>query len=275
MNAPGTVVYGLVGRPLGHSFSRPYFMEKFAKEGRADHVYLHFELSRPEELLPLVQRPGIRGLNVTSPYKRAVIPLMDTLSEEAAAVQAVNVIRVVHAAHGVRLEGFNTDVIGCRKALEACLVRRREMHPDAPTAREALVLGSGGGASAACRALEQLGVAPHVVSRTSHGEWTYQTLRTGTMGRFQIIVQATPLGMYPDTGRFPPIPYEGILPHTLCFDLVYNPAETAFMKQCARQDAMVSSGLQMLHAQAEAAWQIWNDQNLKSTPSPNVSLVRS
>lgn len=259
MNATGQTVFGLIGRPLGHSFSRQYFTEKFAAEGLDGYVYLNFELERAEDLLQLVRRPGVRGLNVTSPYKRQVLPMLDSLSDEAAAVGAVNVIRVVRTPQGIRLEGHNTDVIGFRTAFKACMAQRLRRFPDAAEVRDALVLGSGGGAAAVCRALETSGVQPHVVSRSGKGELDYASLTPALMGRFQAVVQATPLGMFPAVGVCPGIPYEGILPQTICFDLVYNPSETMFMKNCARQDAVVSSGLQMLHAQAEAAWQIWND----------------
>ena len=245
-------LFGLVGKPLGHSFSQRYFTEKCA--------YRNFELDSVEQLRPLVQRyPELCGLNVTIPYKKAIIAHLDALSDEAAEAGAVNVIASSRTDGGIFLKGYNTDTLGFDGALQVCLDSRDACFPQAGPAARALVLGTGGAAAAVQYVLRKRGIEVQLVSRSDRADWTYKSLTAGVMEGFEVVVNATPLGTWPATEEFPPIPYEGIRPGTVCFDLVYNPPETAFMKKCARQRAVVSSGLAMLHGQAEAAWRIWNN----------------
>ncbi|MBQ7212941.1 MAG: shikimate dehydrogenase [Bacteroidales bacterium] len=255
-----THLFGLVGKTLSHSFSQRYFTGKFEKEGLPSYAYRNFELDSAEQVRPLVERyPNLCGLNVTIPYKKEVIPLLDALSDEAAEAGAVNVIAISRTDGGIFLKGYNTDTIGFDGALQVCLDSRDACFPQAGPAARALVLGTGGAAAAVQYVLRKRGMEVQFVSRSDCADWTYQSLTAGAMADFQVVVNATPLGTWPATEAYAPIPYEGIRPGTVCFDLVYNPPETAFMKRCARQQAVVSSGLAMLHGQAEAAWRIWNN----------------
>ena len=255
-----TRLFGLVGKPLGHSFSQRYFTGKFEREGLPSCAYRNFELDSAEQLRPLVARyPELCGLNVTIPYKKEVIPLLDALSDEAAEVGAVNVIAISRTDGGVFLKGYNTDTLGFDAALQCSLDSRAACFPQAGPAARALVLGTGGAAAAVQYVLRKRGMEVQSVSRRDGADWTYRSLTADVLGGFQVVVNATPLGTWPAVEEFPPVPYEGIRPGTVCFDLVYNPPETAFMKKCARQQAVLSSGLAMLHGQAEAAWRIWNN----------------
>lgn len=243
-----SAVYGLIGYPLGHSFSAKYFAEKFDREGIAAR-YVNFELPHIERIEDVLRsNPGLRGFNVTIPYKRSVIPHLDSLDATAVEAGAVNVVRIM--ADG-SLRGYNTDIIGFVDALRSLL-------DNTPEKRTALVLGSGGAAGAVCAGLKRLGITPTIVSRhKDKGDITYDELTAETVRRHNIIVNATPVGMYPDTEKAPAIPYEGITDAHLCFDLVYNPLRTRFMEQCSAMGAKVSNGLDMLYAQADEAWRIW------------------
>lgn len=241
--------YGLLGYPLGHSFSRAFFTEKFAREGIAAE-YLNFELPGIEQLdaAVLARYPRLRGFNVTIPYKQAIIPRLDSLTPEAAAIGAVNVVRVEHTENGLRLLGDNSDWIGFTESLRPLLQAED---------REALVLGTGGASRAVVYSLERLGIRPHLVSRTAHqGAMDYAALPQW-MERCRLIVNCTPLGMFPHVDDCPPIPYEQITPTHLLYDLVYNPAETRFLQMGAERGARTKNGAEMLALQALAAWDYW------------------
>jgi shikimate dehydrogenase len=244
--------YGLIGKTLSHSFSKRYFTEKFAQAGIAA-CYELFELASIAEFPALLQRePHLAGLNVTIPYKEAVMPYLDRLSPAAEAVGAVNTI--CFETDG-SLSGHNTDVLGFQASLE------QELQGQAPLTA-ALVLGTGGAAKAVAYVLQQqLGVAEvQLVSRhpEHRGQLSYEALRELDLSAYPLIVNTTPLGMYPKVDAAPDLPYGQLGPQHLVFDLVYNPAETRFMRRAAEQGARTCNGLGMLYEQAEQAWLLWN-----------------
>ncbi|MBO9727851.1 MAG: shikimate dehydrogenase [Chitinophaga sp.] len=242
-------IYGLIGYPLSHSFSKGFFKEKFEKEQITDCVYENFPIPGISGFTALwEQHPQLHGLNVTIPYKEVVIPFLDDLSKAAAQIGAVNCI---HLKDGKKT-GYNTDVIGFTKSLQPLLQ---------PHHTQALVLGTGGAAKAIMYALEQLNITYTVVSRQAgNGTITYDALDEATMAAHTIIVNTTPLGMYPKTDTFPEIPYQYLTARHLLYDLVYNPAETAFLQRGAAQGAAIKNGHEMLILQAEASWEIWTEQ---------------
>ena len=240
--------YGIIGFPLGHSFSRAFFTEKFHKE-HIDAEYVNFEIPSAH-LLPEIVRsnPHLRGLNVTLPYKEAVIPMLDSMSDEAREIGAVNVIQVREG----RLKGFNSDIIGFMGSLRPLLK---------PWHQHALVLGTGGASRAIRVGLERLGLDWTYVSRTAaEGRLTYSALTPEVMEHFQVIVNCSPVGMFPKVDACPDIPYHLLSPRHLLYDLVYNPEETLFLKRGAQQGATIKNGLEMLHLQALASWEFWNER---------------
>lgn len=242
--------YGLIGYPLGHSFSRQYHNERFVRDG-VDAVYCNYELTEISQLPELIaHEKSLRGLNVTTPYKQAVIPYLDTLDDTARRIGAVNVIRIERSSNVVRTMGFNSDYTGFRNSLTPLLQSHH---------KKAIVLGSGGASKAVCAALCDMNIAVTLVSRTEgNNRLQYEQLDADIMATHTIVVNTTPLGMHPHTDKYPPIPYPYITPRHLCYDLVYNPSYTMFMQLCAEQGATVCNGLKMLHEQADAAWDIWN-----------------
>uniref|UniRef100_UPI003FEEFA43 shikimate dehydrogenase family protein n=1 Tax=Alloprevotella sp. TaxID=1872471 RepID=UPI003FEEFA43 len=245
-------LYGLLGYPLGHSFSAKYFAEKFAKEG-IDATYKNFEFAEVADAVAyLLQQDDLQGFNVTIPHKQAIMPYLNGLSAEAEAIGAVNVVCVKRDADGmVKLLGCNSDVVGFSNSIQPLL--RPKLHS------KALVLGTGGASKAVMYGLRKLGVEPIYVSRTpKEGQLTYNDLTPEVMRDYKVIVNCTPLGMYPKVDACPDIPYQYLTPDHLLYDLVYNPLETLFMKRGAAQGAVVKNGLEMLHLQAEAAWVDWN-----------------
>lgn len=253
-------LYGLIGKPLGHSFSQKYFTDFFESNG-IDAAYRPFELPTIDDLPALVASlPFLAGLNVTLPYKQTVMRWLDTVEESARAIGAVNVIRLRRepsavgrcGIDGVLLEGYNTDVIGFRDSLTPLLV---------PHHRRALVLGTGGASKAVCHVLRQLDIVPVIVSRTPcEGQLGYEDIDAEVMARHTLVVNATPVGTYPATDVAPALPYQWLTPQHLCYDLVYNPSQTLFLQTAAAHGAATKNGLEMLHRQADAAWKIWNEQ---------------
>ncbi len=241
--------YGLIGYPLGHSFSRQYHNERFERENIAA-VYDNYELPDISLLPELVAREtALRGLNVTIPYKQSVMTYLDAVDSVAQHIGAVNVIKIERDNNRVRMVGYNSDYTGFRNSLIPLLQ---------PHHRHALVLGTGGASKAVCAALHDLNIATTLVSRTQgEGRISYEELSPEVMEAHTLIVNATPLGMYPRVADCVPIPYTHITPRHLCYDVVYNPQQTAFMQRCALQGATVCNGLQMLYGQADAAWDIW------------------
>ena len=253
-------LYGLLGYPLGHSFSRSFFTEKFEREG-IHAEYQNFELPNIETLPQLLEEhPNLRGLNVTIPYKQAVIPYLDELSDEARAIGAVNVIRIDRSSGRPVLKGYNSDIIGFTDSIQPLLK---------PHHQRALVLGTGGASKAICRGLEKLGLEWRYVSRKrpsrtggiGGGSFSYSDITPALLADYTVIVNCTPLGMYPKVDDAPTIAYAALSPRHLLYDLVYNPEVTVFMREGRRFGATVKNGLEMLHRQAIASWEFWEAES--------------
>lgn len=245
------LLFGLIGYPLSHSFSKRYFTAKFAAEGLSDYcAYELFPLANIAELPALLRTyPQLRGLNVTLPYKSAVIPYLSSWAAEVDQIGAVNVIDIT--SDGLR--GYNTDVVGFELSLRGLLKKA------AAAPAQALVLGSGGSSKAVCWVLQKLQIPYLLVSRSASADTiSYDALDSNTVRNSQLIVNTTPLGMYPAVDACPPINYAWISSEHLLFDLVYNPEETLFLQRGRAAGAQVQGGLDMLYGQAEAAWQIWS-----------------
>lgn len=243
-------LFGLVGYPLGHSFSESFFNNKFNSEG-IDAQYLNFEIPNINEFRNIINtNTNLRGLNVTIPYKEQVIPYLDDIDITASEIGAVNVVKFIKNGNNLILKGFNSDVIGFCNSLKPLLK---------PHHTHALVLGTGGAAKAITHGLKSLGIEPIYVSRSKKdGVLTYNELTPEIIEKYQVIVNTTPAGMYPLVDTCPDIPYHLLTPQHLCYDVVYNPEVTLFMKKAQEQGAMVKNGLEMLILQALAAWEIWN-----------------
>ena len=244
--------FGLIGYPLGHSFSKNFFNEKFQSEN-IDAEYVNFEIPTIDDLPKVIaSNPNLAGLNVTIPYKEKVISFLDDLDKDAAAIGAVNVIRIEHARNNkVKLTGYNSDVIGFSRSIEPLL---ETYH------KKALILGTGGASKAVNHALKELGLETLFVSRSRHNDntVTYEELTPEMMDEHKVIVNCTPVGMYPKADQCPDIPYGCIPPRHLLYDLLYNPSTTLFMKKGEDQGAVVKNGLEMLLLQAYGSWDIWN-----------------
>lgn len=246
-----STIYGLIGRKLGHSFSQRFFTEKFAAEG-VDAEYRNFEIDDIGRIKEIVAcNPQLRGLNVTFPYKTDVMPLLDSIDDNARRVGAVNVITVSRNDDGTfALCGYNTDVIGFADMLEPLAL---------PAGTKALVLGTGGASRAVIASLNARGVEVTRVSRhEGPGVITYQQLTKQIIEAHTVVVNATPLGTYPDISGAPDIPYHLLDGRHICIDLVYNPAVTQFMSRSAERGALVRNGLHMLVSQAIVSYKIWN-----------------
>ena len=244
--------YGLIGYPLGHSFSISYFNEKFESEG-IDAVYENFEIPQIEDVKEIINsNPDLKGLNVTIPYKQQVLKYIKELSPEAKAIGAVNVIRIEHKGNKTVLKGFNSDVIGFTKSIEPIL---NTYH------KKALILGTGGAAKAVQYGLQSLGIETLFVSRTKKkNAITYEEVTADIVREYNVIVNCTPVGMYPHIDECPKLPYEAMDSHTLLYDLLYNPDETKFLRLGAERGATVKNGLEMLLLQAFVSWEIWNGE---------------
>jgi shikimate dehydrogenase len=243
----GGSCYGIIGFPLTHSFSPAYFKKKFA-ERHIDAVYEAYPLNDISEFPALFSaHPAIEGLNVTIPYKEAVMPFLDEIDAVAAAIGAVNCVSI---RNGVK-KGHNTDAAGFELSLVPLL---ESQHTNA------LVLGTGGAAKAVLYTLKQLGISYKQVSRQrKEGLLSYEDLTADIVERHKLIINTTPLGMYPDIDNAPAIPYDSIGQGHLLYDLVYNPAETKFLSLGKERGAVTKNGYEMLVLQAEASWKIWTN----------------
>ena len=245
--------YGLIGYPLGHSFSISYFNQRFQDEG-IDAVYENFEIPAIEALDEIINtNPELRGLNVTIPYKEKVMPFLDHISPEARAIGAVNVIKVIHEGKDVKLKGYNSDVIGFTKSIEPMLDKKWH--------QKALILGTGGASKAVNYGLKHLGLETVFVSRYERPDTIqYSKITPDVVQEYRVIVNCTPVGMYPKTEVCPPLPYEAMDSHTILYDLIYNPDETLFMKRGAQYGAQTKNGLEMLLLQAFSSWEFWHEK---------------
>ncbi|MBP3843705.1 MAG: shikimate dehydrogenase [Prevotella sp.] len=245
--------YGLIGYPLGHSFSISYFNQKFQDEN-IDAVYENYEIPSIDALPEVLSsNPELKGINVTIPYKEKVLPFLDSISPEARAIGAVNVIRVSHKGNKTILKGYNSDVIGFTKSIEPML--EKKWH------QKALILGTGGASKAIDYGLRNLGLETVFVSRYERpGTIQYQNITPEVVKEYNVIVNCTPLGMYPKTEVCPELPYEAMDNHTILYDLIYNPDETLFMKRGAEYGANVKNGLEMLLLQAFSSWEFWHEK---------------
>ncbi|MCI1246664.1 MAG: shikimate dehydrogenase [Prevotella sp.] len=245
--------YGLIGYPLGHSFSKDYFNEKFHNE-HIDARYINFEIPNIEDLPEIIDsNPELKGFNVTIPYKEQVISYLDYISPEARSIGAINVVKVEHKGSDVILKGFNSDVIGFTKSIEPLL---ETFH------KKALILGTGGASKAINYGLKSLGLENIFVSRYQRpGTIQYDQLTPDIIHEYNVIVNCTPVGMYPHVDACPQIPYEALDTHNLLYDLIYNPDTTLFMKKGKERGANVKNGLEMLLLQAFASWKFWTSKN--------------
>lgn len=247
-------VFGLIGNPLSHSFSQKYFEEKFKHEGIAECAYELYVLNSINEFLPLVKSTAdLAGLNVTIPYKESVMDYLDEVEAEALEIDAVNCIKVANG----KTKGYNTDAYGFENSLRE-FVRQKG---GALSSLTVFVLGTGGSAKAVKHVLDKVGVSFIPVSREEKlGVIDYPQV-IEHLGRGNLFINTTPLGMFPETDACPDIPYEKLSEKDFLFDLVYNPAETLFLKKGREQGAHTQNGLQMLELQAEASWRLWNGTN--------------
>lgn len=245
-------LYGLIGAPLSHSFSAQYFEKKFADEKITDADYGLFPLENISQLPQLIEQlPDLHGLNVTIPFKISVLQHLNHISKVASAVGAVNCIKITRDQSGIELSGYNSDVYGFRKSLLPLLKSHHY---------SALILGTGGAAKAVSYALQELGISYTLVSRSANNKnlLRYSEITEEILKENQLIINATPAGMYPETDNFPDIPYQFITERHLLYDLIYNPAETRFLRNGRERGAATKNGLQMLELQAEKSWEIWN-----------------
>ncbi|WP_138433802.1 shikimate dehydrogenase family protein [Winogradskyella algicola] len=239
--------FGLVGKNISYSFSRGYFADKFTNEG-LPHTYVNFDLESIEELKEIIENTSnLKGLNVTIPYKEEVIPLLDKLNKRAKKIGAVNTIKLKKG----KLIGYNTDYYGFKNSLKPHLKKHH---------KRALILGTGGASKAIAHALKKLDIEYYYVSRTKKEgvTYTYSELTEDIIRSFQIIINCTPIGTFPNINECPNIPYDGITDKHILYDLIYNPEETKFLNCGKLKRATIINGLEMLKLQAEKSWEIWN-----------------
>lgn len=239
--------FGLVGRNISYSFSAGYFKEKFSQMG-VGHTYRNFDIDDIEELRDIITNTkGLKGLNVTIPYKEEVIPLLDSLSKKAKVIGAVNTITISKKG---KTKGYNTDWYGFKKALKPLLKKRH---------KKALILGTGGASKAVAFALRDLKIEYDFVSREGNEYLlSYTDLNKEVFDEYQILINTTPLGTFPDINECPQLDYSLFTKDYIAFDLVYNPEETLFLKKAKQNGAKIKNGYDMLVFQAEKAWAIWN-----------------
>ena len=243
--------YGLIGHPLKHSFSKEYFTELFEYQA-LDCRYQNFDLKTVDEIHEVMERyPDLCGFNVTIPYKEAIIPLLDDIDETAKEIGAVNVVKIDNG----KLKGYNTDVYGFEKLLDRTTANRDIHH--------ALILGTGGASKAVQYVLKQKDIPFATVSRESgKGDYTYDTLTDEILQQNQLIINATPVGMFPQIDNFPDLHYQGLGKNHILIDLIYNPKETSFMMLGKNWGAKAYNGMQMFEEQAKKTWEIFNDHDL-------------
>ncbi|MEO9211353.1 MAG: shikimate dehydrogenase [Ginsengibacter sp.] len=242
-------VYGLIGLSLRHSFSKKYFSEKFSRYNITDSQYRNFELKDLNIELPLLKKnPDIKGLNVTIPYKTDVIPFLDELTDECREINACNCIKINNG----KWIGYNTDIIGFEKTFAPHLK---------PNHNKALILGTGGSSNAVAFVMKKLDIDFLKVSRKKNngtGIIDYSDISDEVLNEFKIVVNTTPVGMFPNMNEYPPLPYESVSTQHYFFDLIYNPSKTLFLSLAEKHGAFIENGDKMLSIQAEESWDIWN-----------------
>lgn len=246
------MLFGLVGFPLQHSFSKGFFTEKFKRE-KIDARYLNFEIENLDELDSIIlNNLNLQGFNVTIPYKEKIIPLISDISSEASKIGAVNVVKVLRESKSsYRLIGFNTDYIGFKESIEPLINRETETR--------ALILGTGGASKSVAQVFTDIGISWKKVSRTpDENQLSYSELTKEIISSYKIIVNSTPVGTFPNNDESPNIPYEYLTSGHLLYDLVYNPEETMFLKLGKNRGTITKNGMEMLERQALAAWKIWS-----------------
>jgi shikimate dehydrogenase len=238
--------FGLVGKTLGHSFSKNYFEEKFQKEG-LDHTFRNFELPEIEAIQDIFSIPDLKGFSVTIPYKEQIIPFLDSLSEEAAAIGAVNCVSIQNG----KKTGYNTDAFGFHQMIKPFLTNEHE---------RAIILGTGGASKAVASVFKNIGLDVIWISRNpkKEKEFPYEAMNEHMLRACKVIVNCTPLGTFPDVDACVPFPFEFLTDKHLCIDLIYNPEETKFLRESRLNGATTLNGLSMLKEQANKAWEIWN-----------------
>jgi shikimate dehydrogenase len=242
--------FGLIGFPLSHSFSKKYFNEKFEKESIPNVSYENFQIASIEEFKALFDKSHLQGVNVTIPYKQQIIPFLDGLDSSAERIGAVNVVKKNKEG---KLIGYNSDYVGFKNALSQFIPKN--------FSSKALILGTGGAAKAVEVALQDLQIPCLYVSRTAKENIiSYEQLNTYDLNDYLLIINSTPLGMFPKVDEAPEIPYEKLTSQHFLYDLIYNPATTLFMQKGQEQGAQTMNGLSMLIGQAERAWEIWNNE---------------
>ena len=240
--------FGLLGRNISYSFSKKYFTDKFNNENFVGCTYENFDIPEIIAFPQVIKNTSdLKGLNVTIPYKETVIPFLDKLSKKAELIGAVNTIKITKKG---KLKGYNTDYYGFKKSLEPLLQ---------PHHKKALILGTGGASKGVAFALDELDITYTFVSREAKKNGIdYDRINATTFDNYQIIINATPIGTSPNVDAFPLLPYEFFTEKHIAYDLIYNPAETQFLKKAKHQGAQIKNGLDMLIFQAEKAWKIWN-----------------
>ena len=241
-------IYGLVGKTLSHSFSKDFFNEKFQKENLGDHIYKNFELQDfDKEILELKNNISLQGFNITIPYKESILAYLDIQSEICLQIKSCNCVKVENG----KWHGYNTDVLGFKKSFQPHL---KSYH------HKALVLGSGGGAKAVCFVLGQLGIDFLQVSRKpgkAKNRINYPEVDEALLSEFKVVINTTPVGMFPRIHDCPPLPYNAISNQHYFFDLIYNPALTMFLAEAKQHGSYIKNGAEMLQIQAEESWKIW------------------
>ena len=246
-------VYGLVGMKLGHSFSKDYFTKKFS-DLNLNYSYQNIEIQNIEDIIPYIkEHKNLKGFNVTIPYKEEIIPFLDDIDITAKEVGAVNTVKIYDDGS---LKGFNTDVVGFEKLLE----KTTRLQDYKTTSKRALILGSGGASKAVQYVLNKKGIPYKIVSRKIG--MCYEEINSTGFSHYSIIINATPVGMFPNVNECLELPYSTADEHNVFIDLIYNPGETLFMKKGKAQGSAAYNGLTMLHEQAEAAWNIWRTLEL-------------
>ncbi len=245
-------IYGLIGKNISYSFSKDYFTQKFYRLGLDKSVYKNFDIENIEDFFLILENniESLKGLNITIPYKEEVLEYLDEIDDTAKDIGAVNTIKILD---DFKLKGYNTDVYGFNKSLKPLLKKQY---------KNALILGTGGASKAVAYALEQMHINYQFVSRNPKNNHiiSYADISNEVMRKFQIIINCTPLGTYPNVDNYPNIPYQFITQEHLLYDLIYNPEETLFLKKGKEKKARIKNGLQMLELQAEQAWKIWNSK---------------